>query len=235
MKFFKVTTLLLIFIPVVTLADCFKDTDNLFGQGKDFYFRQQYLLASQQFSLVSLMSCNKDQQNKGRLRWAQSLFELGETEEGNLILDKISSASEYWATSKVVKAWYQPTLIPSLSHVDSKRFQDFEDQTQSLSKVKKPWVAGTLSAIIPGAGQVYNGNYQAAAFSFVLNALFLSTAIELHKKNLDSTALAAGTIFSVVYVGNIASATQSSKAINDNYQAPQKEKIKLIMFPELTF
>lgn len=226
---------MIIIAPLFAWGECFNDLGKIFEQGKEYFLREQYLLASQQFSLFSLLSCQVQHQDQGRLRWAQALLELGETEEGFLLLNQIDKASPYFEKSRIIQAWYQPTLIPSLPPSAQKRFQDWETQVNSLPLKKKPWLAGTLSAVLPGAGQVYNGNYQSGLFSFVLNALFLSATIELTQHNLKATAAASGTIFSVVYVGNIASAIQSSKKINTLSHDPSRSTLKFNLFPELTF
>ncbi len=44
---------------------------------------------------------------------------------------------------------------------------------------KSPNVAGALSAILPGAGQVYCGYYKDATMSFILNGLFIWGKVEL--------------------------------------------------------
>lgn len=216
-------------------AECFRSIDHIFNQGRDYFQRGQYLLSTQQFSLYSQLSCDTEQQENGRLRWAQSLFELGETQEGNLVLDKINAKSPYFLTGKIIQSWYQPSLVSSLAEKEKIRFQDWNQQTHSLPNEKNPWLSGTMSAVVPGLGQAYNGNYQSAFFSFVLNALFLSATLELHNKNMDATALAAGAVFSVVYVGNIVGTVQSSNAINLNAQQDQRSELKFKIFPELSF
>lgn len=227
--------LLTMLAPAPARAECFKQTDNLFEQGRGYFHRGQYLLAAQQFSIASLLSCAAEDQENARLRWAQSLFELGEVEEGNLLLDKITAKSTYSNQARIIRAWYQPTLISTLPESDRNRFQSLNEQTLSLPNPKNPWVAGSLSAIIPGLGQVYNGNFQSAAFSFVLNAIFLSATVELSEKNLDSTALAAGAVFSVVYVGNIVGSAQSAKSINRNSQEQTRATLRRNILPELSF
>jgi len=209
--------------------------ESIFNQGRDYFQRGQYLLSTQQFSLFSQLSCDVEKQDKGYLRWAQSLFELSETEEGNLVLEKIRPNSIHWRTGRVIRAWYQPTLVSSLSESDKGRFDSWAEQVGSLPREKNPWISGGLSAVVPGLGQVYNGNYQSALFSFVLNALFLSATVELHNKNMDATAVASGVVFSVVYLGNIVGSVQSSRAINSRAQEPAKSELKGKLFPELTF
>ena len=233
--FFKyfLTFLSLFFFSISASAECFQNIDQIFNQGQDYFQRGQYLLSTQQFSLYSQLSCETEKQDKGRLRWAQSLFELNETEEGNFIIDKINSKSSYFSKAKIIRAWYQPSLVSSLSANEKKRFETWNQQIRSLPNQKIPWLAGTMSAVIPGLGQVYNGNYQSALFSFVLNALFLSATLELNSKNMNASAVASGVIFSIVYAGNITGTVQSSKAVNEKAHEDEKSELKSKMFPEL--
>jgi hypothetical protein len=43
---------------------------------------------------------------------------------------------------------------------------------------KSPGLTGTLSALLPGAGQLYTGAYRDAGLAFALNAAFIWAAIE---------------------------------------------------------
>ena len=237
MKFskFLLISLIGIFLQAEVLADCLNGLDSIYSQGKDYFFRSQYLLASQQFSLFSQITCDLDKRESSRLRWAQSLFELGETTEGELILSKISPKSSYFQTSRIIRAWYQPSLMTTLPEVEQARFEEWNKQINQLPRIKNVWLSGAMSAIVPGLGQIYNGNYQSAAFSFVLNALFFSATMELHQKKLDATALTSGVIFSVVYLGNIAGTVYSSKEINQSAQESMKHDLKMRLFPELIF
>lgn len=232
-KFFLILFVFLFQIPLK--AECLKDIEGIFLQGKDYFSRGQYLLATQQFSLYSQLSCSPKNKEKGYLRWAQSLFELNETEEANLILDKMNANSDYFSQSKIIKAWYQPTLVSQLPESDQKRFQAWKQKAEDFEPMKSPFLSGSLSAVVPGLGQVYNGNYQSALFSFVLNALFLATTLEFQNKDMPSAALTSGVLFSVVYVGNIVGTVQATRAINENSQAGKKSDLKLMMFHELSF
>lgn len=79
---------------------------------------------------------------------------------------------------------------------------------------KDPAVAGTLAAILPGAGHLYVGRYRDAAVAFGLNAAFIASAVELFRK--DNNIL--GGIVSFVelgwYMGNIYSAAASAHKFN---------------------
>jgi hypothetical protein len=107
-------------------------------------------------------------------------------------------------------------------------------QLDSEDGKKKPWVAATLSGIIPGAGQVYNGNYQSAAVSFIFNALLLFSAIEFHNQNLDWAAATSGFLFSMTYVGNIISSGRDAKSNNNLINTQRNNYLKRELMPELS-
>jgi tetratricopeptide (TPR) repeat protein len=80
---------------------------------------------------------------------------------------------------------------------------------------KSPALAGIMSALIPGSGQVYAERYYDGLVSFVLNAAFLYLAVEGYNSGNNSTGL----FFSVIelgwYSGNIYSAVRSAHKYNE--------------------
>jgi hypothetical protein len=79
---------------------------------------------------------------------------------------------------------------------------------------KSPVLAGTLSAVLPGAGQVYVGRYQDAVLAFVLNGVLIWAAYE----SFDNGENVTGAILSVVeagwYFGNIYNAMNNAHKFN---------------------
>jgi hypothetical protein len=116
---------------------------------------------------------------------------------------------------------------------DVKNAKEITELDQAQPK-KKPWLAATLSGIIPGAGQVYNGNYQSAAVAFVFNSLLLLSAIEFHHQNLDWPAVTAGTLFSMTYIGNIISSGRDAKTLNNSANINRNKELKSSLLPELS-
>lgn len=229
----KIFTLFVaLLVSVVGHAACLTDMNAVSDQGREFFSRGQYLLAAQQYSSVALLSCPGLQQYSARLRWGQSLYELEEADEGRLILEKLNGTS-LERQAHLVQAWYQPSLRGRLTPADQIKFTEWDRRDLSSLNVKIPWVAGTLSALVPGAGQVYNGNFQSAVFSFLLNAIFLSTTLDFHNRHMDAPAIASGMVFSVVYLGNIIGSVRSAQALNSAAQAPAEAELKHKLFPEL--
>ena len=80
---------------------------------------------------------------------------------------------------------------------------------------KSPRLAKVLSAMLPGAGQVYAGNWRiglnALALNIVLGYLTVDAALDRH---YGDAALWGGTVFSRYYRGNIFRAEEAVKQFN---------------------
>lgn len=70
---------------------------------------------------------------------------------------------------------------------------------------KKPWVAGTLSALVPGLGKVYAGNIGEGLAAFVVTGSLMAVTAENWVKEGPTNwkTIAAGLLSAVFYVGNI--------------------------------
>lgn len=72
-------------------------------------------------------------------------------------------------------------------------------------KSKSPFLAGLLSAIVPGAGKYYNGQFGQGTMSLVVSSLFGLQTFESYKKNgpKSPSFIIFGGIFSFFYISNI--------------------------------
>ncbi len=78
----------------------------------------------------------------------------------------------------------------------------------------RPWFAGTLSAILPGAGYLYAHRPGTAFTSLVINALFIwSFSDALHRENYGLASL-LGLFGSGWYVGNIKGSADAAEQYN---------------------
>ena len=79
-------------------------------------------------------------------------------------------------------------------HTDSKIIMDNYSELSSnsmaddLPSKKSPVLSGVLSAIIPGAGQIYNEDYWIAAVFVAVEAALITTAVVYDNKGDDQTA-----------------------------------------------
>ncbi|TXD39031.1 hypothetical protein FRC98_01105 [Lujinxingia vulgaris] len=81
--------------------------------------------------------------------------------------------------------------------------------------LKQPWLAATLSAIVPGAGQLYNGRPVDALLALGFTGVFGAASVYAYR-GLESIPLtvAAGLVALGFYSGNIANALVDARRIN---------------------
>jgi TM2 domain-containing membrane protein YozV len=79
---------------------------------------------------------------------------------------------------------------------------------------KSPKIAGTLSAIVPGAGQLYLNRKRDATAAFILNGLFIWGIIEAIENDESAVAAILGVFEVGWYGGNIYSAVNGAHKHN---------------------
>lgn len=100
----------------------------------------------------------------------------------------------------------------------SPRVLDFKNRYTN-SPMYSPFLAGTFSAILPGAGKWYIGNKRQALTAFLANAMFAAQTVESYYKAGVSSPqfiFTAG-IFSVFYAGNIWGSVLAAKKKKRDY------------------
>jgi hypothetical protein len=97
---------------------------------------------------------------------------------------------------------------------------------------RRPWLAASLSAVLPGAGQVYAGSWQGAAVAFALNAILIGATVELAYRRFYVTSAAAGLAASFFYVGNIVNAADLAHRRNDMAADPAWRRLEEQLVPE---
>jgi tetratricopeptide (TPR) repeat protein len=117
-------------------------------------------------------------------------------------------------------------LPPESTHYPRARslHQALEQRPETAKK--SPAVAGTLSAILPGAGHLYAGRPGKAASSFLLNALFIAGAVIAFQN--DSPVLGGILVFFELgwYTGGIRSAAQAAREENQNQERKFRRELK---------
>jgi hypothetical protein len=203
-------------------------------KGLELYNESQYLLSSIHFLSADTFTCRKTEiTDQASLGYLYSIYHLGEKPEAYRISSRLGEklSPKYISKLNGFRSFYYD--IKGTPDFESRKI-NFQDWKLKLDQPKNPWVAGGLSTIIPGAGQIYTGAYQSAAVAFTLNALFYSATLELQRKGLQSTSLASGLVFSIVYFGNIFNAANSSKIYNDNHNRIVTDDYIKNNFPELS-
>lgn len=99
----------------------------------------------------------------------------------------------------------------------------------SNRKLKSPWVAGMLTAVVPGAGKFYAGKKGQGIYSFVISMfLALQTWESYNKDGLNSPRfIAYGSLFSLFHAGNIWSSALSVKNYNNEFNEAVDYRIKM--------
>ncbi len=91
---------------------------------------------------------------------------------------------------------------------------------------KSPAVAGSLAAILPGAGHLYTERPRDALVAFLLNGAFIVAAVELFRHD-NYWAGGIVTFFEVGwYAGNIYSAVSSAHKYNKKVQDDYLEQLR---------
>jgi TM2 domain-containing membrane protein YozV len=79
---------------------------------------------------------------------------------------------------------------------------------------KSPLLAGALSTLLPGAGQLYNGRPGDALLTFLLNGLFIAGTIEAIQHDQLAIAGVLGFFEAGWYSGNVYSAVNGAHKYN---------------------
>jgi tetratricopeptide (TPR) repeat protein len=79
---------------------------------------------------------------------------------------------------------------------------------------KKPWLAGALSSVLPGAGQCYAGRWQDGFMSFLINGLFLGGMISAFESGHKETAIVLTFFETGWYSANIYNAVNDAHKTN---------------------
>ena len=98
--------------------------------------------------------------------------------------------------------------------------QDFAQQwsTRPEPDFKSPWLAGTMSAVVPGSGSFYSGRRLEGTYAFFITALFwLATADAMANEDGALTGL-FGFFTLAFYGGNIYTAVNSTYKYNDQLE-----------------
>jgi hypothetical protein len=219
----------------VRAGDC-KDFSQTFNEGQRYFQKDQHLLSAVQFKFASQGACSPDDKGKALFFYALSMNALSEKEEvfhafAQIEALKVPNLTERINLYKTLEL--EIAASSSLTANQVERLQQWNHREFQNLPRKSPWLAGTLSAVLPGAGQAYVGAWQSALYSFAINSLFLASALELNRKGLQTTSLAAGAVFSITYFGGILSASQAANLYNQKYQGPKEQELRQQLFPEL--
>jgi hypothetical protein len=129
----------------------------------------------------------------------------------------------------------QRSVLPSLEGLEPGTRDPARAAIERLwtaERTRRPWLAASLSAVLPGAGQAYAGSWQGAAVAFVLNGVLIGACAELAVHKLYLSAGAAGVAASFFYVGNVINAADLARRRNEMAAAPARLELARRLLPE---
>lgn len=129
---------------------------------------------------------------------------------------------------------FKQQVKQSLFESNRPQLSTYEDRIQNAPR-KSATLAGIASALIPGAGQAYVGNWQTAALAFVINSAVLAATLDFNRKDMPAATIAGAGVFSITYIGNIVSAAQSANEFNRAARSEPESEMKTLLLPELNF
>lgn len=109
-------------------------------------------------------------------------------------------------------------------------------QARSELSLQRPWLAGLLSAVLPGAGQLYNRRPLDAALAFVLTgATTTGTVVLLAREKPEwGFAIPLGLLALVFYSGNIVNAVGDANRLNEQTWADFAARVQAEAWPRFT-
>ena len=94
---------------------------------------------------------------------------------------------------------------------------------------KSEVLAGILSAVIPGAGYAYAGDYGTAFMSFAVNGAFIAAAWTAFAQELYAVGALAGGVGAPFYIGNIYGSALAVKKANMAVRQEMRERIYALL------
>ncbi len=141
------------------------------------------------------------------------------------------NAGNWEAASSAFAALSSPGAF-ELSGYDGERLREIAGMLNDRPEFRKksPTVAAIMSALLPGAGHAYAGNWSNAFGAFMLNAIFGGlTAYSIHERDWGYAAL-FGVLEAGWYAGNITSAWQEAVLYNRRTENDFKASLS-VRFP----
>jgi putative component of membrane protein insertase Oxa1/YidC/SpoIIIJ protein YidD len=84
--------------------------------------------------------------------------------------------------------------------------------------VKSPFLAGLMSAIIPGTGYLYAGRLKEGLSALIINGLLGAGIYSLFKNNNTGSGILTAMVTIPFYFGNIVGAANAAEDLNNKYQ-----------------
>ena len=164
---------------------------------------------------VDPKSLDGSQQNRLKALYGLSLLDLDRSKSFSLRRKNVESAI---------------TVLTDVKEMDDegRLIHGFinEWSTQPEPVYKSTWLAGSLSAILPGSGSFYSGRYLEGTYAFFITTLFwLATADAIANEDRLLTGL-FGFFTLTFYGGNIYTAVNSVHKFNDQLESSKLHRLR---------
>lgn len=201
-----------------------------FRIGLALYRGQQYQEALQTFQEVAQHYPQTEYGQKARLWQGESLLRLSSYGAAEQLYGEIARqfvASELGQYATFQKAW--TLLYRRKWQQASQQFRQIDARSQLYPEAqmlaeevlagkniahKSPWIAGLLSGVLPGSGQLYNERPGDALLAFFLNGLFAVGIVESFQQDQQAIAIVLGIFEAGWYVGNVYGAVNGAHKYN---------------------
>jgi hypothetical protein len=161
---------------------------------------------------------------------------LSENDQGILSGEYAFSESEFLGMSLAFEAFHRQkwkgksnAIYNQPENTQNATALAFYQQLNQFSQErwKNPWIAGGLSAILPGAGRVYAGDWKNALVSVMFVGINSYQSIRGFRKNgiQSSSGWIFGTIAAGFYIGNIYGSAWTAKRKNQQKYDRYKKTI----------
>jgi len=157
--------------------------------------------------------------------YARALYEMQDYTQAAALLEtaeELESRTRFQHRIRYARTWCalrrrNPEIAQSLwvdvtsPEYDVSSLRHALDQLDTID-YRNPRIAGFLSALFPGAGQVYAGRWRDGVVSFLVNGLFIGAMVTAVDRGHDETAVVLGFFELGFYTANI------YNAVNDTHK-----------------
>ncbi len=129
-----------------------------------------------------------------------SNFPKTQKEYSKLIFGSIYFEEDLLHAQKYYEKLYQETSTEEVKKITKEILKEIENFHQTFIP-KRPFIAGILSTLLPGAGYVYTHHYVDGIFSFFWNSVFLGSGMYMY--NLEKQSKKPHTVSSIFLIMGI--------------------------------
>lgn len=201
-----------------------------FSIGLAFYKGESYAEAMQTFQEVTQHYPNTPYGKQAWLWQGESLIRQGQYTTAEQLYseiterfphDRIGQQARYQRAWTLLSRRQWRDAVTQLQQItpDSELYQSAQLLAQEAFvgerlPAKSPVLAGILSGLLPGSGQLYNGRLGDALLAFFLNSLFIVGAVEAIHRNNPAVAGILSFFEAGWYVGNVYGAINGANKYN---------------------